>query len=151
MIFARRSNSTVGLDIGASSIKLVKLNHSRTGYSVAAIGIRELPPEAIVADEIRDREAVIFNIQSLIDQTDPKIKDVVVSISGHGVITDKFTIDKKTGPERSRRSCSKPNSGRPFDVDDVSLDYHVIKTDDEINKMDVLLVAAREGVPPDVS
>ena len=34
--------------------------------------------------------------ESLIDQTDPKIKDVVVSVSGHSVITDKFTIDKKT-------------------------------------------------------
>ena len=99
MLLSRGKKSTVGLDIGANSIKLVKLDHGRAGYTVSAIGIRELPPEAIVADEIRDREAVIFNIQSLIDQTDPKIKDVVVSISGHSVITDRFNIDKKTGSE----------------------------------------------------
>ena len=99
MFLSGKHKSTVGLDIGANSIKLVKLDHGKDGYSVSAIGIRELPSEAIVADEIRDREAVIFNIQSLIDQTDPKIRDVVVSISGLSVITDKFTIDKKTGPE----------------------------------------------------
>ena len=99
MLFSRASKSTVGLDIGASSVKLVKLDHLKGGHTVAAIGIRELPPEAVVADEIRDREAVIFNIQSLVDQTDPKIRDVVVSLSGHGVITDRFTIDKKTGAE----------------------------------------------------
>ena len=58
-----KSKSTVGLDIGANSLKLVKLDHTKSGYSVSAIGIRELPPEAIVSDEIRDREAVIFNIQ----------------------------------------------------------------------------------------
>ena len=75
-----KSKSTVGLDIGANSLKLVKLDHTKSGYSVSAIGIRELPPDAIVSDEIRDREAVIFNIQSLIDQTDPRIRDVVVSI-----------------------------------------------------------------------
>jgi Tfp pilus assembly PilM family ATPase len=98
MIFGRQKSS-VGLDVGANSVKLVKLDHNKDGYSVSAIGIRELPPDAIVADEIRDREAVIFNIQSLIDQTDPKIRDVVVSISGHSVITDRFTIDKKSGPE----------------------------------------------------
>ena len=144
MIFPGKSKSTVGLDIGASSIKLVKLDHQKDGYAVSAIGIRELPPEAIVSDEIRDREAVIFNIQSLIDQTDPRIRDVVVSISGHSVITDKFTIDKKTGTEAEQAILFETEQRAPFDVDDVSLDYHVIRTDEDINKMDVLLVAARK-------
>lgn len=139
-----RSKSTVGLDIGANSIKLVKLDHTKSGYVVSAIGIRELPPEAIVSNEIRDREAVIFNIQSLIDQTDPKIKDVCVSISGHGVITDRFTIDKKSGSEAEQAILFETEQRAPFDVDDVSLDYHVISTDDDTNKMDVLLVAARK-------
>lgn len=144
MFLSGKHKSTVGLDIGANSIKLVKLDHGKDGYSVSAIGIRELPSEAIVADEIRDREAVIFNIQSLIDQTDPKIRDVVVSISGHSVITDKFMIDKKTGPEAEQAILFETEQRAPFDVDDVSLDYHIIKTDEDINKMHVLLVAARK-------
>lgn len=142
-MFSSGSKSTVGLDVGANSVKLVKLDHTKDGYAVAAIGIREFPPEAIVADEIRDREAVIFNIQSLIDQTDPKIKNVVVSISGHGVITDRFTIDKKTGAEAEQAILFETEQRAPFDIDDVSLDYHIISTNDEENKMDVLLVAAR--------
>lgn len=145
-MFSRRNTSTVGLDIGASSVKLVKLDHTKNGYAVSAIGVRELPPDVIVADEIKDREALIFNIQSLIDQTDPKIRDVVVSISGHGVITDRFTIDKKTGTEAEQAILFETEQRAPFDIDDVSLDYHVIKVDDDINKMDVLLVAARKEV-----
>lgn len=144
MLFSSGSKSSVGLDIGASSIKLVKLDHTKTGFSVAAIGVRELPPEAIVADEIRDREAVIFNIQSLIDQTDPKIRDVVIAVSGHGVMTDRFTIDRKTGNEAEQAILFETEQRAPFDVDDVSLDYHVIDVDEDINKMDVLLVAARK-------
>ncbi|MCD6248859.1 MAG: type IV pilus assembly protein PilM [candidate division Zixibacteria bacterium] len=144
MFLSGKGKSTVGLDIGSSSIKLVKLDHGKDGYSVSAIGIRELPPDAIIGDEIRDREAVIFNIQSLIDQTDPKIKDVVVSVSGHSVITDRFTIDLKTGPEAEQAILFETEQRAPFDVDDVSLDYHIIKTDEDINKMDVLLVAARK-------
>lgn len=143
-MFGRGSSSTVGLDIGANSVKLVKLDHTRDGYSVASLGIREFPPEAIVADEIRDREAVIFNIQSLIDQTDPKIRDVVVSISGHSVITDRFSIDKKTGAEAEQAILFETEQRAPFDVEDVSLDYHIVKIDEETNKMDVLLVAARK-------
>ncbi|MFH2048118.1 MAG: type IV pilus assembly protein PilM [bacterium] len=144
MLFSQKSKSTVGLDIGSSSIKLVKLDHTNDGYSIAAIGVRELPPDAIVADEIRDREAVIFNVQSLIDQTDPKIKDVVISISGHGVMTDRFTIDHKTGSEAEQAILFETEQRAPFDVDDVSLDYHIINVDESVKKMDVLLVAARK-------
>ncbi|MFQ6007681.1 MAG: type IV pilus assembly protein PilM [Candidatus Zixiibacteriota bacterium] len=144
MVFSSKSKSSVGLDVGACSVKLVKLDHIRSGYTVSAIGIRELPPEAIVADEIRDREAVIFNIQSLIDQTDSKIKDVVISVSGHGVITDRFTIDKKTGAEAEQAVLFETEQRAPFDIEDVALDYHIIKVDEETNKMDVLLVATRK-------
>jgi len=131
------------LDVGASSVKLVKLDKNKAGYSVSALGLRELPSEAIVADEIKDREAVIFNIQSLIDEVDPKIKDVVVSISGYGVITDKFMIDKKSGSEAEQSILFEAEQRSPFDVEDVTLDHHVIRIDEETRKSEILLVAAR--------
>ena len=143
MLLSKRSKSTVGLDIGANSIKLVKLDRTKTGYEVGALGIRELPPEAIVADEVKDREAVIFNIQSLIDQIDPKIKDVVVSISGYGVITDKFTIDKKSGSEAEQAILFEAEQRSPFDVEDVTMNHHVVRVDEETRKQEILLVAAR--------
>ncbi|MFQ5608240.1 MAG: type IV pilus assembly protein PilM [Candidatus Zixiibacteriota bacterium] len=142
-MFAGRKKSTVGLDIGANTVKLVKLDHIKTGYIVSGMGMRELPSEAIVSDEVRDRDAVIFNIQALIDQVDPKIRDVHVSVSGHGVITDKFTIDRKTGAEAEQAIIFETEQRAPFDIDDVTLDYHVSQTHEEENKMDVLMVAAR--------
>ena len=130
MLFTGKNKTTVGLDIGSNAVKLVKLDQTKAGYTVSAIGLRELPAEAIVSNEIRDREAVIFNIQSLIDQTDPRIKEVAVSISGHGVITDRFTIDRKTGNEAEQAILFETEQRAPFDVDDVSLDYHIIKVDE---------------------
>lgn len=144
MIFSRGSKSTVGLDIGANSVKMVKLNHTKGGYAVGALAMRELPPEAIVCDEIRDREAVIFNIQSVVDECDLSAKDVVVSISGHALITDKLVIDKKAGAEAEQAILFEAEQRSPFDVEDVALDHHVIRTNEETNKMDVLLVAARK-------
>jgi type IV pilus assembly protein PilM len=143
MLFSRSSKSTVGLDVGANSIKLIQLDRSKGSHSVAALGIRELPPEAIVSDEIKDREAVIYNIQSLIDEVDPKIKNVVVSISGYGVITDKFMIDKKSGSEAEQSILFEAEQRSPFDVEDVTLDHHVIRVDEETRKAEILLVAAR--------
>ncbi len=143
MLFAKKNKSAVGLDVGANSIKLVKLDRNKSGMAVGAIGIRELPPEAIVSDEVKDRDAVIYNIQSLIDQVDPRIKDVVVSISGYGVITDKFLIDKKSGSEAEQAILFEAEQRSPFDVEDVTMNYHVIQIDEEARKQEILLVAAR--------
>jgi len=144
MVFSRGSKQTLGLDIGANSIKMVKLNQTKNGYAVDSMAIRELPPEAIVADEIRDREAVIFNIQSVVDECDPRARDVIVSLSGHALITDKLIIDKKAGAEAEQAILFEAEQRSPFDVEDVALDHHVIRINEDTNKMEVLLVAARK-------
>lgn len=143
MVFGQRNKSTLALDIGASSVKCVKLERRGGSYALEAMETRELPPEAIVADDIKDRDTVIFNIQSVVDACDPRAKDVVVSMSGHGVITDKITIDKKMGPEAEQAILFEAEQRAPYDIEDVSMDYHVLNVDEATNKMEVLLVAAR--------
>ena len=108
MLFGSKNNIVCGLDIGASSIKLVKLENKAGNYAVKAMGCRELPVEAIVAEEIKDRDSIIFNLQSLVEQTDSKTRDVVISISGHGVITDRIDIEKKN---RCRSRTGHPVRG----------------------------------------
>jgi type IV pilus assembly protein PilM len=139
----KKTKLAVGLDIGSSSVKLIKLQAKPGGYLLKAMGIKELPFGALTTDEIKDRDAVIFDIQNLVDQTDPKIKDVVISIAGHGVITDKFTMDKKTGAEAEQAILFEAEQRSPFDVEDVTMDYHIIKYDEDVGKMEILLVAAR--------
>jgi type IV pilus assembly protein PilM len=144
MLFGQGSKTTIGLDIGASSVKCVKLERRSGSFALLAMEIRDLPPEAIVSDEIKDRDTIIFNIQSVMDACDPHAKDVVVSVSGHGVITDKITIDRKTGPEAEQAILFEAEQRAPYDIDDVSMDYHIISNDEVNGKMDVLLVAARK-------
>jgi len=145
MLFSvkRRAKSVAGLDIGASSVKYVRLDRRSDGYALAAAGIRELPIESIVSDEIKDRDSVIFTVQGLLDECDPRTTEVVVSVAGHGVITDKFEVDRKTGAEAEQAILFEAEQRSPFDVDDVSMDYHILNTDEERGKMEVLLVAAR--------
>ncbi len=145
MLFSvkRRAKSVAGLDIGASSVKYVRLDRRADGYVLAAAGIRELPIESIVSDEIKDRDSVIFAVQGLLDECDPRTTEVVVSVAGHGVITDKFEVDRKSGAEAEQAILFEAEQRSPFDVDDVSMDYHILNTDEDRGKMEVLLVAAR--------
>jgi type IV pilus assembly protein PilM len=146
MLFGQNNKSTVALDIGASSVKCVKLERRGGAYALEAMEVRELPPEAIIAGEIKDRDTVIFNIQSVVDACDQRAREVVVSVSGHGVITDKITIDKKSGPEAEQAILFEAEQRAPYDIEDVSLDYHILSVDEATNKMDVLLVAARKDL-----
>ena len=143
MIFGKKARTVAGLDIGASSIKLVKLEEKGGAYVLTSLGMRELPMEVIVDEEIKDKETIIFNLQSLVEQCDPKLKDVAISISGPGVITDKITMDKKSGTEAQQAILFEAEQRSPFDVEDVTMDYHIVNINEDIKKMDVLLVAAR--------
>jgi len=144
MLLGKKERTVAGLDIGASSIKLVKFEEKGGAYILKALGIREISPGTIVDEEIKDRDTLIYNIQSLIDQCDPGIKEVALAVAGHGVLNDKIVMDKKTGNEAEQAILFEAEQRSPFDVDDVSLDYNIIKVNEEINKMDVLLVAARK-------
>jgi type IV pilus assembly protein PilM len=143
MIFGKKARTVAGLDIGASSIKLVKLEERGGAYALTSLGMRELPMEVIVDEEIKDKETIIFNLQSLVEQCDPRLKEVAISISGHGVITDKITMDKKSGTEAQQAILFEAEQRSPFDVEDVTMDYHIVNVNEESQKMDVLLVAAR--------
>jgi type IV pilus assembly protein PilM len=143
MKLGKKKRTVAGLDLGASSIKLVKLEERSGSFALTSLGMRELPLEVVVDEEIKDKDTVIFNLQSLVDQCDPKLKEVAISISGHGVITDKITMDQKSGAEAEQAILFEAEQRSPFDVEDVTMDYHVINENEEIKKMDVLLVAAR--------
>jgi len=67
MAFGKKAKSAVGLDIGANSIKLIKLRKKGDSYILKALAIKELPLGVIADEEFKDRDAVIFDIQSLID------------------------------------------------------------------------------------
>jgi type IV pilus assembly protein PilM len=143
MILGKKAKTVAGLDIGASSIKLLKLEERAGSYALTSLGMRELPLEVIVDEEIKDKDTVIFNLQSLVEQCDSKLREVAISISGHGVITDKINMDQKSGAEAEQAILFEAEQRSPFDVEDVTMDYHIIDANEETRKMDVLLVAAR--------
>jgi type IV pilus assembly protein PilM len=139
-------HSTVGLDIGNHSIKLVKLQHLKSGYFLEATGIKELPPGTIEGSEIKKRELLIDAITTLVNQCDPSIVEVVISMSGHGIISDKFTF--KVEPTENAEELILWEAGQrsPFDVDDITLDYKILHRNAETKEIEVLLVAAKNQI-----
>lgn len=142
----RNQQSTVGLDIGNHSLKLVKMAHLKTGYFLEATGIKELPPGTIEGSEIKKRDVLIDCLTKLVSQCDPSIVEVVTSMSGHGIISDKFTF--KVDPNENAEELILWEAGQrsPFDVDDITLDYKILHRNPETNEIEVLLVAAKNQI-----
>ena len=145
-MFKRKIKRCVGLDIGTYSSKLVHLEHTGRGYRLLSYAIHQFPLNSIVAGQIRNKEAVIAGIRHLVQRCDPQIREVVVSISGSGVITDRLSLQQRKGVKTGELVRFEAEQRCPFDVEDVTLDYKVVKFDEKSERMDVILVAAKNEV-----
>ncbi|UCG52389.1 MAG: type IV pilus assembly protein PilM [Candidatus Latescibacterota bacterium] len=141
---SKRSKSSVGLDIGSSSVKIVEVDHTKEGPVLKNYGIVKLPPEAIVEGEIMDRSLVIEGIQECMAKANIERQDVVTAVSGRAVIVKKIVMDKMNPDDAKEAIFWEAEQHVPFDIDDVCLSFEILKEDVGANQMEVLLVAAKK-------
>jgi type IV pilus assembly protein PilM len=143
-MFARKSKTSVGLDIGSSLIKVVEVDHSKDTPRLTRYGIVKLPPEAIVEGEVMDQSLVVQGIQECMAKAGVTAKNVVTAVSGRAVIVKKVVMDKMNPDDAKEAIFWEAEQHVPFDIDDVCLDFQVLNDDVGANQMEILLVAAKK-------
>jgi type IV pilus assembly protein PilM len=145
-VFGKHKRTTVGLDIGASSVKVVEIE--RTGNDVQLInyGVAPLDPETIVDGEIMDRQMVIEAIQNLVESRGIKRRRVIAGIHGRGVIVKKIVMERLPAEDASEAIYWEAEQHVPYDINDVSLDFEILDVDMGPKQMQVLLVAAKRDL-----
>ncbi len=147
MLGMGRKRETVGLDIGASSVKAVQLIPVRGGHELVRLGIAPLHPETIVDGVIMDSGTVITAIQQIFTENQIKSKDVVVAVSGHSVIVKKIKVSRMKPEELEEQIPFEAEQYVPYAVEDVNLDFQILESPNpEANEMDVLLVAVKKDI-----
>jgi type IV pilus assembly protein PilM len=142
-----RTKDTVGLDIGASSVKAVQLKRGRAGAELVRLGIVPLHPETIVDGVIMDSGTVISAVQQIFTENQIKTKDVVVAVSGHSVIVKKIKVAKMSPQELEEAISFEAEQYVPYAIEDVNLDFQVLEGQDpNATDMDVLLVAVKKDI-----
>jgi len=142
----RKKKSTVGLDIGSSSIKVVESARERSGDRLVNYGISEPLSEAIVDGEIMDRQMVQEAISNLMESRQIRNKSVVTAVSGRAVIVKKILMDRLNEEDAKEAIQWEAEQHVPYDVNDVSLDFQIINPNVDQKKMQVLLVAAKKDM-----
>ncbi|MBI3609043.1 MAG: type IV pilus assembly protein PilM [Nitrospirae bacterium] len=147
MLF-QRTHPVIGLDIGSSAIKLLQLKPSKKGYVLEKFGIKTIDPELIVDGAIMDAGRVVDAVKDLLREQAVKVKDVVISVSGHSVIVKKISLPPMTEDELEESIKWEAEQYIPFDVNDVNIDFHILPPGDAAGDgketMTVVLVAVKK-------
>jgi len=144
--FLRKQSSTVALDIGSSLIKIVEIDHTGDTPKIVHFGCAHLLPEAIVEGEIMDRGLVIDSIRECVQQSGISSDEVVSAVSGRAVIVKKVVMDRMAAEDAQEAIFWEAKQHVPFDIDDVCLDFQILREDIGANQMEVLLVAAKKDM-----
>lgn len=133
----------VGVDIGATSIKVCQLKETRKGYSLVKLGYHPLEPQTIVDRHVMNSQAVVDALVRTFQRAKIRQKEVALSVSGQSVISRKITVPIMTTAELDEQIQWEAENHIPFDIKDVNVDYEILRRRPEAGQMDLLLVAAK--------
>jgi type IV pilus assembly protein PilM len=133
----------VGVDIGATSIKVVQLKETRKGFGLMRMAYQPLEPQTIVDRHVMNPQAVVDALNRTFQSGKIRQKEVALSVSGQSVISRKITVPIMTTAELDEQIQWEAENHIPFDIKDVNVDYEVLRRRPEAGQMDLLLVAAK--------
>ncbi len=140
----------VGIDVGSSAVKLVRLRESRGNYHLVNVGIMPLAPETIVDNTIMDSTTIVDVIKNLMIGMKVKVKRVSTSVSGHSVIIRKILLPVMTDSELEASIQWEAEQYIPFDISEVNIDFQILGPDEkDPSQMNVMLVAAKKDFVED--
>ncbi len=150
MFFAKKKD-LIGIDIGSTSVKLVKLKGVSGRYEIDSVGIASLPLEAIVDNTLMDSSAVVDALKSLFEGLGiADTREAASSVSGNSVIIRKISLPTSTTEELEEEIQWEAEQYIPFDINDVNIDFQMLEPDEnDPAKMYVLLVASKKDIVND--
>jgi type IV pilus assembly protein PilM len=134
----------VGVDIGASSIKVAQLRETRKKLQVVRWGWAPLPPQTIIDGHVMNSGVVTEALARIFHDGKITRRDVAIGVYGQSVIVRKITVPMMTSAELDEQIHWEAEQHIPFDIKLMSIDYEVLRRRTESGQMDLLLVAAKK-------
>ena len=137
----------IGVDISASSVKLVELSLGATGYVVERYVIETLPKDAFFDGNINNLDALAETLQRAWKRLGTKIKNISVALPAAAVISKKILLPAGLRDEDLEFQVeSEANQYIPFALDEVNLDFYVLgEAPGNAEEVEVLLAASRKA------
>jgi type IV pilus assembly protein PilM len=138
------SKKILGLDIGSSSIKLAELSLTKNGATIENFALVQSPQAALNSGEITDPILVAEAIKATFKENNFRNKNVCVGLSGTAVIVKKISMPHTMGKDIMEQVRYEAAQYLPFDINQVTLDFHRLNLmTSSPENMDLLIVAAQ--------
>jgi type IV pilus assembly protein PilM len=139
-----RKRRSAGLDIGASSVKVVELAGKSTDLSLTALAAQTLAPDAVVDGQVFDREETSKAIRKLFRDHRLRVGSLTAGVGSYQVISKIIEVPLMDERELSESIEWHAEEHIPWDISDVQLDYQLLGSTDY--SLQVLIVACRREV-----
>lgn len=146
LILGGSGKTTVGLDIGSHSVKVVELTRSGKAMKLSRYAVVELAPGTVVDGEVVNRDHLVSSIGDAVTKAGIKPRAVNSAVSGRSVIVRRIPMEKMTEAQARQAIHWEAEQHIPFRVDEVSIDFKIINEEAGPGQMEVLLVAAKKEV-----
>ena len=144
-LFSPKNRHLVGVEVCATSVKIVDIRRQQGLFHLKSYGIESLPAGAVVDKLIVDTEAIGAAIARVARRCKVSGSDAATAVSGTAVITKIIDMDMLlTDVEREALIRLDAEQHIPYPLEDVNLDFEVLGPSllDE-NLVQVLLAASR--------
>lgn len=140
----------IGLDIGASSVKVITGSRSKSSFSVDRLVIIPLPPRCIDERGLVNPEAVGAAITTALREMGVKLPEVATLIHGSGVITKRIVMELKKKSEIAEAVKWEAEQVFPQDVSSTLVEHLLLGENAPVpgvpgaKGFDVMLIGIRE-------
>jgi type IV pilus assembly protein PilM len=146
-LFKRKAAPLLGVDITASSIKVVELvDGGKMPMRLARYAIEPVERGAINDGAVEKPEALGDSLLRALKRLNTRTRDVALALPSSAVITKRITLPAGLSEEDYELQVeSEASQYIPFSIDEVNLDFQILgpAAGDE-NEVEVLLAASRK-------
>jgi len=132
----------IGLDIGTSAVKLVELEGGKE-IRVSRLGMVPLAAGLVSAGEVKEPGEVGEAIKSLIQQYNIQTKRVAIAVAGQAAIVRILKVALQNKNELADIVMKEAEKNLPYALDELYMDFQVIREDPVQKEIEVALVCAR--------
>ena len=143
--FTRKKVPVLGIDISSTSVKLVEIGQTGSGYKVESHAVEPLPANAVVEKNIAEVEAVAETIRKAVKRAGTKNKLCALAVPSSAVITKVITMPASLNEADMETQIQlEADQYIPFALEEVNLDFEVLgPTEKNPDTVDILLAASR--------
>jgi len=136
------NNELVGIDIGATAVRLVKLKKKTNSYGLISFGSAQLPENISQSDSKLDLEKIAKVIKELVKSTGVGSKKIVTSLPSSVVFSTVIKMPPMNQQELAKAVKYQAEQNIPLKIDDVKIDWQVIRQNPSTKELAVMVIAA---------